>query len=299
MRAKLAMKVNSEIGRTEYVLVSLLQGGFNGSDPPMAWPMGKGSGSVTTFSRADGFMVIGRQEEIVEAGADIEVTRLGRELAPADLVVIGSHCVGLDSLLSEMHRRGWRTKFLAVGSTAGLEAAKRGQCDVAGVHLLDPVTGKYNEPFVTPELLLVRGYGRMQGVVHRPGDPRFVGKRAAEAIAAVKDDPACVMVNRNAGSGTRVLVDRLLVGVQPAGYAVQPRSHNAVAAAVAQGRADWGVCIASVARQAGLGFLPLHEERYDFVMPKSRAERPAVREFQRLFSDADMRRQLSELDLQM
>jgi len=213
------------------------------------------------------------------------------------LVVIGSHCVGLDLLLSEMHRRGWRTKFLAVGSTAGLEAAKRGQCDVAGIHLLDPAIGKYNEPFVTPELMLVHGYGRMQGVVHRSDDPRFVGKTAVEAIHAAKDDPACIMVNRNPGSGTRVLIDRLLAGAMPTGYAVQPRSHNAVAAAVAQGRGEWGVCIASVARQAGLGFLPLQEERFDFVMPRSRAERPAAQEFLRLLREPEMRTRLGKLDL--
>jgi putative molybdopterin biosynthesis protein len=57
------------------------------------------------------------------------------------------------------------------------------------------------------------------------------------------------MVNRNAGSGTRILIDRLLEGAQPRGYAVQPRSHNAVVAAVAQGRADWGVAIRSAAER--------------------------------------------------
>ena len=70
-----------------------------------------------------------------------------------------------------------------------------------------------------------------------------------------------MMVNRNKGSGTRILIDRLLDGAQPAGYAVQSRNHNAVAAAVSQGRADWGVAIETVAKQAGLGFLPLVEEK--------------------------------------
>jgi len=312
VRAELAVKVNSEIGRTEYLLVSLVEGaategtednkankGQKKAGKQVAWPMGKGSGSVTTFSLADGFITIGRHEEIVEAGTEVEVTRLGRDAQPADLVMIGSHCVGLDLLLSEMHRRGWRTKSLAVGSTAGLEAAKRGQCDIAGIHLLDPATGKYNEPFVTPELMLVRGYGRLQGVVYRQDDSRFIGKMAEQAIAAAKDDPACAMVNRNPGSGTRVLIDRLLAGVTPIGYAVQPRSHNAVAAAVVQGRADWGVCIESVARQTGLGFLPLQEERYDFVVPQSRAGRPAVHEFQRLLEEPAMRTRLSKLDLRV
>jgi molybdopterin molybdotransferase/putative molybdopterin biosynthesis protein len=296
--AELAVKVNSEIGRTEYLLVSLVERGSEAGQPRLvAWPMGKGSGSVTTFSRADGFITIGRHEEIIAAGAAVEVTLLARDVAPADLVVIGSHCVGLDVLLSEMHRRGWRTKVLAVGSTAGLEAALRGQCDVAGIHLLDPATGKYNEPFLTPELSLVCGYGRMQGVVYRPGDQRFAGQSAEAAMAAIKSDPRCVMVNRNSGSGTRVLIDRLLAGATPPGYAVQPRNHSAVAAAVAQGRADWGVCIESVARQASLGFLPIQEERYDYVVPKSRLERPAVQEFVRLLADPGIRRRLESFGL--
>jgi molybdopterin molybdotransferase/putative molybdopterin biosynthesis protein len=299
VRARLATKVNSEIGRTEYLLVSLIEQ----SQPPadtqlVAWPMGKGSGSVTAFSKADGFITIGRHQEIIEAGADVDVTLLGEKLQPADLVVIGSHCIGLDVLLAELHRQGWRTKVLAVGSTAGLEAAQRGQCDVAGIHLLDPATGKYNEPLVAAELALIPGYGRMQGIVFRPRDRRFEGKTPEAAIAAVKSDPACLMINRNAGSGTRVLIDRLLAGATPPGYAVQPRNHNAVAAAVAQRRADWGVCIESVARQAELGFLPLALEHYDFVVPKSRLNRPAVRAFVELLRDDAIRQQLAALGLQ-
>jgi putative molybdopterin biosynthesis protein len=320
--AELAQKVNSEIGRTEYLLVSLVERQSEADETEgrkgrkeegrgvprlVAWPMGKGSGSVTTFSRAEGFITIGRHEEIVEAGTSVEVTLLSREVIPADLIVIGSHCIGLDLLLSEMHRRGWRTKVLAVGSTAGLDAARRGQCDIAGIHLLDPATGTYNEPFLTAELTLVRGYGRMQGVVYRAGDARFEGRSAADAIAAIRDDPHCHMVNRNQGSGTRILIDRLLKdatssvgnalrGVPP-GYEVQPRNHNAVAAAVAQGRADWGVCIESVARQANLGFLPLQEERYDFVVPKSRLERPAVQAFIELLADSNVRSRLKSIGI--
>ena len=197
--------------------------------------MGQGSGSVTTFSRADGFATIGRHEEIVEAGTVVDVQLLGRELQLADLVVIGSHCVGLDYLLGELQQRGVRSKFLAVGSTAGLDAAKRGECDVAGIHLLDPKTGEYNRPFLTPALELVAGYGRLQGIVFRAATRASRADRRARRSPAVAHDPACVMVNRNQGSGTRALIDRLLEGVRPAGYAVQPRNHNAVAAAVVAG----------------------------------------------------------------
>lgn len=291
VQARLAVKINSQVGRTEYLLVGLVEG----DDGPVAYPMGKGSGSVTTFSRADGFATIARHEEIVEAGSVLDVRLLGDGLQLADLVVIGSHCVGLDFLLGRLEDRGFRTKFMAVGSTGGLEAAKRGECDLAGMHLLDPLTNRYNVPYLTPELLLVEGYGRLQGVVFRPQDGRFEGLAAAEAIAAAKNDPECVMVNRNRGSGTRILIDRLLQGAQPAGYPVAAKSHNAVAAAVAQGRADWGVAIEWVAKRGQLGFLPLEHERYDFVVPAARADRPAVVAFRRLLSEPQIREKLAEM----
>jgi putative molybdopterin biosynthesis protein len=292
--ARLAVKVNSEIGRTEYLLVGLVE---TPNDGLAAYPMGQGSGSVTTFSRADGFATIGRHEEIVEAGTIVNVQLLGRDLQLADLVVIGSHCIGLDYLLGELQRNGVRSKFLAVGSTAGLDAAKRGECDLAGVHLLDPESNEYNRPFLTPGLQLVPGYGRLQGIVFRRGDKRFEGKTAQDAIANVLTDSNCVMVNRNQGSGTRVLIEGLLGGVKPRGYAVQPRNHNAVAAAVVQGRADWGMTLDIIARNAGLGFLPVQEEQYDFIVPVARMPRPGVVAFMKLLKQPSTREALVRLGM--
>jgi putative molybdopterin biosynthesis protein len=104
-------------------------------------------------------------------------------------------------------------------------------------------------------------------------------------------------VNRNQGSGTRVLIDRLLHGVRPPGYAVQPRNHNAVAAAVVQQRADWGVTLDTVARTAGLHFIPVQAEQYDFVVPRSRADRPAVVAFRALLQEPGVRAALERLGL--
>jgi len=284
-RARLAMKTRSERGRLEYLLVGLVQDDSGGL---AAYPMGKGSGSVTTFSRADGFVRIGRNVEIVEADEPVEVTLIGRDVPVADLVVVGSHCSGLDLIASELARSGLSVKLLAVGSLGGLEAARRGECDVAPVHLLDPETGAYNEPFLEPGTRLVRGYARMQGVVTRPDETRDV-----ETLLA---DPSTRMVNRNRGAGTRVLIDRLLAGRTPPGHAYEPRSHYAVAAAVAQGRADWGVTIEAVAREAGLHFRPLQPERYDFVVPAARWERPAVRQLVAMLDDprSDLRARLAD-----
>jgi len=294
VQARLAVKVNSEIGRTEYLLVGLVETPNEGL---AAYPMGQGSGSVTTFSRADGFATLDRHAEIIEAGTIVSIQLLGRDLQLADLVVIGSHCIALDYLLGELQRKGVRSKFLAVGSTAGLDAAKRGECDVAGVHLLDPKSNEYNRPFLTPALQLVTGYGRLQGIVFRHGDTRFEGRIAQDAIMIAIGDPACVMVNRNQGSGTRVLIDRLLSGVKPHGYAVQPRNHNAVAAAVVQGRADWGMTLDTVARNAGLGFLPVQEEQYDFIVPRARANRPGVVAFMKLLQQPSTREALARLGM--
>jgi len=289
--ATLPMRVNSERGRTEYLLVGLVP-----TDEGLAaYPMGKGSGSVTTFSSADGFITIGQHTEIVEAGAPVQVQLLGQGLDAADLILIGSHCVGLDWLAGALMRQGIRIKAMNVGSTGGLMAARRGECDVAGIHLMDPATGVYNRPLLTPGLELIPGYGRMQGIVHRPLDARFEGRDAAAAIAAAIAEPGCTMVNRNAGSGTRILIDRLLGRAKPPGYGVQTKSHNAVAVAVAQQRADWGMAIDTVARQYGLGFIPVQEERYDFVVPRARLARAPVQAFIALLQSAAAREALGGL----
>jgi putative molybdopterin biosynthesis protein len=137
----------------------------------------------------------------------------------------------------------------------------------------------------------------MQGFVHRPDDSRFAGKSFDDALGAALGDRDCLMVNRNAGAGTRVLLDRLLGRARPAGYSNQPRSHNAVAAAVAQGRADWGIAIESVANLYGLGFLPITPEDYDFLLVESRRDRPPVRAFLEALRDEGVRRKIRMLGM--
>ena len=281
VRARLALQTTSERGRLEYLLVGLVR---RDDGALAAYPMGKGSGSVTAWSRADGFVRVPRNTEIVEAGAAVEVTLIGSGHAVADLVVVGSHCAGLDRIASALSREGFVVKVQAVGSQAGLAAAQRGECDAAPMHLLDPATDRYNEPLLGPGLRLLRGYVRMQGVATRADETRDT--------AALLADASLRMVNRNRGSGTRVLIDALLDGAadaegnarRPAGFAYEPRSHYAVAAAIAQKRADWGVTIEPVARAQGLRFRPLRAEHYDFAIPASRWDRPAVQALRRLLT---------------
>lgn len=274
--ATLSTRLASERGRSEFVMVSLVE---NPDDGFAAVPTAKGSGAVTAFAQADGFVEVPALTDAVDAGTRVRVRLFGRQVTAPDLVIAGSHDLGLDVLASAVADQGFGARILALGSAGGLAAARRGECDIAPIHLFDPKTATYNASFLTPGLTLVPGWRRMQGVVFRPGDPRFEGLTAAEAIRIAAGDPALVMVNRNVGSGTRALMDRHLAGARPKGWWNQPKSHNAVAAAVARGSADWGLSIRTVAELYGLGFLPLAEEDYDFAVVAARAARPAVAAF--------------------
>jgi putative molybdopterin biosynthesis protein len=106
-------------------------------------------------------------------------------------------------------------------------------------------------------------------------------------IKSAAEDPDILMVNRNSGSGTRILMDGLLQGAEPQGYFNQPRSHHAVAAAIAQGRADWGLTIEPIARSFGLDFRPLAEEHYDFAVLEKRVSSPEMTAFREALQETE------------
>jgi putative molybdopterin biosynthesis protein len=294
IEARVPIRIASEMGRKEFVLVSLVSDEFG----TVAFPSAKGSGAVTSFSQADGFIEIDALAGALDADTPARVTRIGDFARAPDVVITGSHDIALDVVVGALAERGFSARTIAVGSQGGVAAAERGQCDVAPVHLIDPATGEYNKHLVSPGISLVKGWQRMQGVLFRPGDQRFEGRRAEDAVKAAVADSSCLMVNRNAGAGTRVLIDKLVAGARPPGYANQPRSHNAVAAAIAQERADWGVAIEPVARMYGLGFLPLSPEHYDFLLIESRRERPAVQAFLAALRDRRTKDRIAALGMQ-
>ena len=263
---------------------------------PIAFPIGKGSGSVTTFSQADGFLEVDALRTAVDAGTRAQVTLIGQARAP-DLVIAGSHCVALDAVLSALSAQGISARTIAIGSMGGVAAARRGECDLAPIHLMDPATGIYNEHYAKDGLALVRGWQRMQGIVFRKGDARFEGKTAQDALKAALADPRLhhgqPQRGRRHAHPDRPAARR----ARPPGYGNQPRSHNAVAAAVAQGRADWGVAIQSVAAMYGLGFLQLSPENYDFLLVEARRERPAVAAFLKALADPAVRAQIAALGM--
>jgi putative molybdopterin biosynthesis protein len=282
VEAVVPQRLASELGRTEFAMVALTEG----PEGPIAHPVAKGSGAVTAFAQADGFLTIPALAESLAAGTRAEVTLFGSHVAAPRLVVIGSHCVGLDAVVGRLLDRGLAARIIALGSQGGLAALRRRECDVAPIHLLEPGSGSYNTSFLSEGMRLIPGWRRMQGLVHLPGDPRIEGRTPEEALAALLADPEAIVVNRNQGSGTRVLMDRLLRGARPPGYWNQPASHNAVAASVAQGRADWGMAIRPVAEALGLGFLPVADEHYDFAAPDEPRDAEALAAFEAALADS-------------
>jgi putative molybdopterin biosynthesis protein len=288
VNARVPIRLASELGRTEFVMVTLSKNEAG----LVAHPIGKGSGAVTAFSTADGFIRIDALSTTLAAGTQMGVTLLTPHVRLPDLVVMGSHCIGLDCVIAVLAKKGLAVRTLAIGSLGGLAALKRGECDIAPIHLFDREAGRYNTPFISGDITLIPGWRRMQGIVFRRGDERFERRTASEAITEALADSNCLMVNRNQGSGTRALIETVLDGAKPPGYWNQPSSHNAVAASVAQARADWGIAIKPVADALELGFIPLADEYYDFAVPIKPRNADALERFKNALtvSDHELRR---------
>jgi putative molybdopterin biosynthesis protein len=301
VEASLAVRYNSAEGRHEYVLVHLVP---RREGQPAAYPISGASGSIHAFAQADGAMEVAADRAVAQAGESVRVAPLARHLKVADLTLIGSHCRGVDLALGMLReKRGYVAKVINVGSSAGVAACERGESDLSGVHLLDPATGLYNRHPGT-DLLLVKGYVRRQGIYYRKDD--FPNE--PPTLAQLAEMPELRMLNRSRGAGTRVLLDLLLAeiaheqGILPAelhadiaGYEIETRSHNAVAAAVAAGRADWGLGIEAVAVAYDLGFASLRDEEYDFLSLRNRLEREPVRAFLDVLRLTEFRKALAEL----
>ena len=245
-----------------------------GHDFLIAYPSGKGSGAITSFAQADQICASKRSTTGAhrQRGRSNAVHAAWR--AP-DLVIVCSHCTGLDLVTAPLARAGPSVRSIAVGSLGGLAAARRGECDPRR-SIVDQASETYNETFMAAGLELVPGYRSMQGIVFRAGDKRFEGLRAHDAVRAALADPTCIMVSRNQGAGTDP--DRSAAWTaRPDGKWIAALD-NAVAAAVAQHCADWGMTIAPVAHAAGLGTSPWLKT-LRFRARGARRQRPAVQAF--------------------
>ncbi|MBP1449347.1 MAG: molybdopterin biosynthesis protein, partial [Thermoproteus sp.] len=236
------------------------------------------------LERADGYIVIPENYEYMAEGEEVDVYLFER-YRPAELYFVGSHDIFLDRILANFD-----VKAVYVGPMGGILAVKRGEADMAGAHVLDPETGEYNAPVAArlgvKGAVLVRGFAREQGLIMRRGNPKGI----RDFRDLLRSD--VVYVNRPKGTGTRALLDLNLKKMAEAeglglddlarrirGYSYEARTHTAVAAAVAQGRADVGLGIRYAAELYGLDFVPVGWEIYDLLIRRealARAE-PIIR----------------------
>jgi putative molybdopterin biosynthesis protein len=303
--AQLAVRYHSAEGRHEHVLVNLVP---RSDGTPAAYPISGASGSIHAFAQADGTMEVAADRAVVREGEGVRVAPMGRRAKVPDLTIIGSHCRGVDLALGILRRQtDFTAKVINVGSSAGVEACARGETDLAGSHLLDPDSGEYNRAALKrlgEKGVLIQGYVRRQGIYFR----REAYPDRPPTLVELVGNPDLRMLNRTKGAGTRVLLDILLQEIAGAagstleellagipGYEVETRSHNAVAAAVASGRADWGLGIEAVATAYDLGFEPLRDEEYDFFTTRDRMRRAPVQAFLEVLRSSEFREELSAL----
>jgi putative molybdopterin biosynthesis protein len=288
----------SRLGQEEFLRVHLGQVG----DRVVATPLKRGAGTVTSLTRADGILRIPAESEGAEQDRPIRAELLpGRSAMHENLVITGSHDVTLDLLADHMKRAAdWiRVSASNVGSLGGLLALAAGQCHVGGTHLLDPATGEYNRTYLqqhladTPARLVTLAL-RHQGLIVKKGNPKSIRSFAD----LTRDDVR--MINRQAGSGTRVLLDYYLDQESVDrrridGYDQDEYTHTGVAVQVLAGGADVGLGILAAARVLDLDFVPLMIERYDLCIPHAHWDDPRIRVLRATLSSPAFKKAVEEL----
>ncbi|MCX7745909.1 MAG: molybdopterin biosynthesis protein [Clostridia bacterium] len=280
-KAVLSRKLISSLKYKELVRMKL---GFV-KDKWVATPLNRGAGVVTSFVKADGILEIPMNSEGMEAGKEVNVRLLKSPTEIKNtLSVTGSHDPLIDIIMDRMkvHYPGKYISSAHVGSLGGIMAIKRGEAHIAGTHLLDEETGEYNLSYVKKYLHhvpvnVVRCVKRLQGLMVKKGNPRNI--KSLKDIVSEKNEIR--YVNRQKGSGTRVLLDFYLrkhnLDVERIyGYNREELTHMSVAALVASESADAGLGIYSAAMAYNLDFIPLCEEQYDFIIPKEYMELSSV-----------------------
>jgi len=293
--AVLSRRVVSSLKYAEFIRVKL--GEVNGKT--IATPLNRGAGIITSLVKADGLMEIPLNEEGLEAGSliDIELYKRYEEIRNT-VVVSGSHDFLIDAVSDIMKRKHSKYSLSSshVGSMGGVMAIKRGEAHMAGIHLLDENTGEYNTPYVRKyfsdrNIALIKCVRRSQGLLVANGNPK--------GIKCLSDlsDKSVKYVNRQKGSGTRVLFDFLLKkeGIDPQsieGYDRESFTHISVATLIASNSADAGLGVYTAAKVYGLDFIPICDEEYDFIVPEEFLNLDRITFFIDILKSAEFRRAL-------
>jgi len=291
-------KIASKLGLEELVRVRLGRVGPR----LVATPLPRGAGTVTSITQADGIVRVGADLEGLRPDQEVDVELL-RPLAEIErhLVAVGSHDLSLDVIadLLRERRTGVSLSSSHVGSLAGLIALRDGRCHLAGSHLLDPQDGSYNSSYIAKHLAevpvrVVHLVEREQGLMVRAGNPRAI--RGFEDLTA----DGVTFINRQGGSGTRVLLDyeldrRGISAQEIDGYGTEEFTHMAIAVAVASGAADAGLGVLSAARALGLDFIPVTSESYELVIPEALFETPPLQRLLEVIRSAEFAQRVGAL----
>lgn len=300
VEAYMATRVDHALGRHEYLPVYIIRKDSN----YFAYPILTGSGAITTLSFSDGFVEIPSNQLYIDENERVTVELFSKAIEPADLVFIGSHCLGVDLIYSLMLKQASNVsiKLINVGSMGGIKAIRRGEADIAGIHLFDAESNEYNLPFlqdILDQVTVLRGYTREQGLIIEKGNPKNVtGLRDL-----LRDD--ITFINRQKGSGTRILTDYELEKITQQenvtlselirdikGYEVEAKTHSAIASSIAYKKADIGVAIYPVAAKYDLDFIPIREEFYDFVILNDSLDKKSIQLFIETLRSQEFKEQL-------
>jgi len=267
--ARITTTISKEIGSDEFVLCTL---GKIGNRWVVA-PQSRGAGVQMSAVRANAYLALPAGSEGFEAGEEVPARLMVQESdAAASLLLTGSHDPVIDHLANLLQRTGIPLLSTHVGSMGGILALMKDECHAAPTHLLS-ADGSYNTEYIRKYLpgtdtVLVTVAGRGQGVVSREG-------------LTFHDLPDHTFINRQKGSGTRMLLDHELAkaGISPSairGYDREATTHIAVALAVRSGEADAGMCVYSAAKALNLPFVPVAQERYEIAIRKEHLRDPRV-----------------------
>jgi putative molybdopterin biosynthesis protein len=291
-------KIASKLGLEEFVRAKL--GEVNGRI--VATPLPRGAGSITSITEADGIIRIPADTEGIRENEPVtaELLKPLSELRRT-IVIVGSHDNTLDVLADQLKAAHGRISLSSshVGSMGGLMAIKRGACHLAGSHLLDSEDGTYNISYIRKylpgrDIKLVNLVHRDNGLIIRRGNPKAI--RGMEDLTR----PEVTFINRQGGSGTRILLDYRLkqLGIDPAaikGYATEEFTHMSVAVAVLSGSADAGLGIYAAAKALDLDFIPVVTETYDLVIPAEHYGTENIRILLDVIVSADFKRRVEAL----
>ncbi|HPF43328.1 MAG TPA: molybdopterin biosynthesis protein [Syntrophomonadaceae bacterium] len=266
-----ARKMPSPMGVDDFINVSIVKI----AERYHCFPLVKGAGITTSLVKSDGVLCIKRGMEGLQAGDNCIVTlRQPLNVIDESIITIGSHDLSIDILADILQKRyGLRLISINAGSMGGIFSLRRKETHFAGLHLLDYETGGYNVSYVQKYLsggnwLLINLVKRDQGLIIQKNNPLN--------ISSLKDlkNPQIRYINRQNGSGTRILLDYLLEkeDIRPQeinGYNREEYTHLAVAASIKNGASDTGLGIYSSARALNLDFIPITREQYDLcILPQ-------------------------------